>query len=157
MISPVKTTSVIPISIAKQQAYTAQKPIGNSSGITDIHNVLSTKKLHFVSYQKRSQEFYEPLVRFVDNLITQQSEISKTLDNKDTQDEINKIEKTSEKIVDFAKKLCGDDKSKIWPIKNAVKKGFAQAGEGTENFSEYAQKALESVMNKIDSWHENKE
>jgi len=168
MIAPIKSNAFLLIDIGKEKINGSEKSASNSPDANYIDKTSTVKSFHFVSYQKRSQDFYEPLIRFVDNLVTQQSEISKKIADNNSQNEIDKLEKTdfetgtnvaeksAEKIVDFAKRLSGEDKSKVGQLKNAVKQGFIQAEKNIGRLPEAAQKTLENVLNKIDAWYNNK-
>ena len=65
---------------------------------------------------------------------------------------------TAERIYNFARTLAGDDDSKLETLRDAVKKGFAQAGQAFSK--KYGQKGLPSicqdtynkVMDKFDDW-----
>ena len=63
------------------------------------------------------------------------------------------VNQTSDRIVDFAKALCGGDPDKIEEMREAFEKGFKQAQEtwGGE-LPEISQKTYEAVMEKFDSW-----
>ncbi|MGE5472780.1 MAG: hypothetical protein ACM3UU_01015 [Ignavibacteriales bacterium] len=152
MISPVKNNISVPIDMGKAKEASLEQQSGNIPDTNNINTYSTGKPLRFVSYSTHSKEFFEPLVRFVDKLVTQESEIYKNISEKDTQDENNYIEKSSDKIVDYAKKLSGENKSAAGQIKNAVKQGFKQAQENLGGLPE-AQKILDSVIEKIDSWY----
>ena len=63
------------------------------------------------------------------------------------------VTQTSDRIVDFAKALCGGDPDKIEEMRAAFEKGFKQAQEtwGGE-LPEISQKTYEAVMEKFDAW-----
>ena len=63
------------------------------------------------------------------------------------------VTQTSDRIVDFAKALCGGDPDKIEEMKDAFKKGFKQAEEtwGGE-LPEISQKTYDAVLEKFDAW-----
>ena len=63
------------------------------------------------------------------------------------------VEKTSDRIVDFAKALTGGDPAKIEEMKEAFKKGFKLAEEkwGGE-LPEISQKTYDAVLEKFDAW-----
>ncbi|MEO1815196.1 MAG: hypothetical protein ABGU93_06360 [Acetobacterium sp.] len=63
------------------------------------------------------------------------------------------VNKTSERIVDFAKALSGGDKSKIETLRNAFKDGFESAKEafGGE-LPEISQQTYDKVMQGFDDW-----
>lgn len=63
------------------------------------------------------------------------------------------VNKTSERIVDFAKALSGGDKSKIETLRKAFKEGFESAKEafGGE-LPEISQQTYDKVMQGFDDW-----
>ena len=63
------------------------------------------------------------------------------------------VTQTSDRIVDFAKALCGGDPDKIEEMREAFEKGFKQAQEtwGGE-LPEISQKTYDAVMEKFDTW-----
>lgn len=63
------------------------------------------------------------------------------------------VEQTSDRIVDFAKALCGGDPDKIEEMKEAFEKGFKQAQEtwGGE-LPEISQRTYDAVFVKFDAW-----
>lgn len=63
------------------------------------------------------------------------------------------VNKTSERIVDFAKALSGGDKSKLETLRNAFKEGFESAKEafGGE-LPDISQKTYDKVMQGFDDW-----
>lgn len=63
-------------------------------------------------------------------------------------------ESVSTRIVDFAKAISGDDKSKFNLIKDSIEEGFEQAKEilGGE-LPEISQETHDLVMEKLDAWY----
>lgn len=63
------------------------------------------------------------------------------------------VNKTSERIIDFAKALSGGDKSKLETLRNAFKEGFESAKEafGGE-LPEISQQTYDKVMQGFDDW-----
>ena len=63
------------------------------------------------------------------------------------------VNQTSDRIVDFAKALCGGDPDKIEEMKEAFEKGFKQAQKtwGGE-LPEISQKTYDAVLEKFDAW-----
>lgn len=63
------------------------------------------------------------------------------------------VEKTSDRIVDFAKALAGNDPDKMDEMKNAFIKGFKQATKtwGKE-LPDISQRTYNAVMEKFDKW-----
>jgi len=68
------------------------------------------------------------------------------------------VEKTSQRIVDFAKALTGGDASKAEEMREAFIKGFKEATKtwGKE-LPEISQKTYDAVMDKFDEWVGKKE
>ena len=68
------------------------------------------------------------------------------------------MKQTSDRIVDFAKALCGGEPDKIEEMREAFEKGFKQAEKtwGGE-LPEISKKTYEAVMEIFDAWaNENK-
>ena len=63
------------------------------------------------------------------------------------------VKQTSDRIIDFAKALCGGDPDKIEEMREAFEKGFKQAEEtwGGE-LPDISQRTYEAVMEKFDAW-----
>ena len=63
------------------------------------------------------------------------------------------VEQTSDRMIDFAKALCGGDPDKIEEMREAFKKGFKMAEEkwGGE-LPEISQRTYEATMKKFDAW-----
>jgi hypothetical protein len=62
------------------------------------------------------------------------------------------VEKTANRIVDFAKALSGGDKSKIEALKNAVLEGFKEAEKVLGKLPEISQKTYDRVLELFDEW-----
>ena len=63
------------------------------------------------------------------------------------------VNQTSDRIIDFAKALCGGDPDKIEEMKAAFEKGFKQAEETWGGkLPEISQKTYDAVMEKFDAW-----
>ncbi len=63
------------------------------------------------------------------------------------------VEKTSQRIFDFALKAAGSDPAKLESIKAAVMKGFSMAGKAFGgSLPDISSRTLDSVMNKLDDW-----
>ena len=63
------------------------------------------------------------------------------------------VNQTSDRIVDFAKALCGGDPDKIEEMRAAFEKGFKQAEETWGGkLPEISQKTYDAVMEKFDAW-----
>ena len=68
------------------------------------------------------------------------------------------VNQTSDRIIDFAKALCGGDPDKIEEMREAFEKGFKQAEKtwGGE-LPEISQKTYDAVMEKFDTWKNESE
>lgn len=62
------------------------------------------------------------------------------------------VEKTADRLIEFAKAISGGDPSKIETLKEAVKKGFEMAKEVLGELPEISQKTYDRVMEKFDEW-----
>ncbi len=63
------------------------------------------------------------------------------------------VTQTSDRIVDFAKALCGGDPDKIEEMRSAFEKGFKQAEKTWGGkLPEISQKTYEAVLEKFDAW-----
>lgn len=75
-----------------------------------------------------------------------------------TIDDYWSAESTAERIYNFARTLAGDDDSKLETLRNAVDKGFAQAGAafskkyGQSGLPSICQDTYKLVMDKFDDW-----
>lgn len=62
------------------------------------------------------------------------------------------VEKTADRIIEFAKAISGGDPSKLELLKDAVKKGFDMAEETLGELPEISKKTYTRVMEKFDEW-----
>ncbi|SFG62338.1 hypothetical protein SAMN04487761_13112 [Lachnospiraceae bacterium C7] len=63
------------------------------------------------------------------------------------------VEQTSDRILDFAKALSGNDSSKAEMLLDAFKKGFEQAtGTWGKELPEISQRTYDAVLEKFDKW-----
>ena len=63
------------------------------------------------------------------------------------------VTQTSDRIIDFAKALCGGDPDKIEEMRAAFEKGFKQATKTWgDELPEISQKTYKAVMEKFDAW-----
>lgn len=85
--------------------------------------------------------------------ITVDSETQATAQEAISADGYFGVDKTSERIVDFAKALSGGDKSKIDTLRNAFKEGYDQAKKafGGE-LPEISKQTYDKVMQGFDDW-----
>lgn len=66
------------------------------------------------------------------------------------------VKKTSERIVDFAKKISGGDISKLEILKDAIREGFEAAKELMGGkLPEISEQTYDSVMKSLDEWKIN--
>ncbi|SCY39946.1 hypothetical protein [Alkaliphilus peptidifermentans] len=61
-------------------------------------------------------------------------------------------EKTSDRIVAFAKAISGGDKDKLEKLKNAIIEGFKQAEDMLGYLPEVSKETYRLVMEKLDNW-----
>ncbi len=66
------------------------------------------------------------------------------------------IEKTSQRIVDFAIALSGGDKTKLDTLRKAIDKGFKEAEKVLGELPEISRETYDRIMEKLDAW-ENEE
>lgn len=65
------------------------------------------------------------------------------------------VNKTSDRIIDFAKALTGGDPDKIETMRKAFEKGFKQAtGAWGKDLPDISNKTYSAVMDKFDKWAE---
>ena len=63
------------------------------------------------------------------------------------------VEQTSDRIVDFAKALSGNDSSKAEELLSAFKKGFSQATKTWgSSLPDISQRTYDAVLEKFDTW-----
>lgn len=69
------------------------------------------------------------------------------------------VAKTSDRILDFAKAVAGDDPDKIAEMRNAVQKGFDQAaqmwGGSMDKMPQITKDTYDTVMKGFDEWEAN--
>ena len=67
------------------------------------------------------------------------------------------VEQTSDRILDFAKALAGDDPDKADEMLNAFKKGFSQATKSWgKELPDISQRTYDAVVDKFNDWKNNK-
>lgn len=63
------------------------------------------------------------------------------------------VEKTSDRIIEFAKSLVGDDPEKAEKMRDAFEKGFKAATKSWgQNLPDISQRTYDAVMSKFDDW-----
>lgn len=63
------------------------------------------------------------------------------------------VKQTSDRIVDFAKAMAGDDPEMAQKMYDAIKEGFKQAGEEWgEDLPDISQQTMKATYNKMDEW-----
>ncbi len=134
-------------------------------------NVTDTYSSSLVMESGNEQEQYSLLRQLVTNMLKEQG-IDFKVANGDQEIDISSIsqeeavelvsedgyfgvEKTSDRIVDFAIDIAGNDPSRLAAIKEGVEKGFKDALEafgGT--LPDISYETYDAVMNKLDDWAE---
>jgi gas vesicle protein len=68
------------------------------------------------------------------------------------------VEQTSNRLLEFAKAISGDDKTKFDQLKSAIEEGFSEAKKawGGE-LPDICQKTIDSTLEKLDKWANSKE
>ncbi|WP_373483584.1 hypothetical protein [Acetobacterium sp.] len=102
---------------------------------------------------KKVNQVLKDLAAGKDVEITVDSETQAAAQEAISEDGYFGVNKTSERIVDFAKALSGGDKSKLEALRNAFKEGFESAKEafGGE-LPEISQQTYDKVMQGFDDW-----
>lgn len=63
------------------------------------------------------------------------------------------VDKTSDRIVDFAKALTGGDPSKVEEMRSAIEKGFKEATKTWgKDLPEISSKTYDAIQEKLDKW-----
>lgn len=66
------------------------------------------------------------------------------------------VEKTSDRIVQFAIAAAGNDPQKLETIRAAIEKGFAMASDALGGvLPEICRKTHDAIMDKLDAWAES--
>ncbi len=104
---------------------------------------------------KKVSQVLKDLAEGKDVQITVDSETQAAAQEAISEDGYFGVNKTSERIIDFAKALSGGDKSKIETLRNAFKEGFESAKEafGGE-LPEISQQTYDKIMQGFDDWSE---
>jgi hypothetical protein len=119
-------------------------------------NLESFKKMVEVMIEKQGKEVSQVLQDLADGKvvdITVDSETEETAKAAISEDGYFGVNKTSDRIVDFAKALCGGDKSKIELLRSAFIEGFesVKADYGGE-LPDISQQTYDKVMQGFDDW-----
>jgi hypothetical protein len=67
------------------------------------------------------------------------------------------VKKTSQRIVDFAKALAGNDKSKISELRSAIQKGFGEVEKTLGDLPDISKQTYDTVMSELDKWENSSE
>lgn len=66
------------------------------------------------------------------------------------------VEAVSDRIVDFAVAVAGDDKSKLEELKAAIDQGFKEAGKTFgQDLPDVCHRTYEAIMEKLDRWSQD--
>lgn len=157
MVNPIRSYTVIPINNNRSNKIFDEKLSEKPENTTDV-----------ISLRKRCEEFFEPLKNFVDKLISQQnallkkgSETSSLRLGKEELAKANELisedgyfgeNKSSQRILDFAKAVSEGDKTKISAIKKGIDKGFQEAQRVLGNLPEVSKKTYDNVMKGLNEW-----
>jgi hypothetical protein len=119
-------------------------------------NTASFKKMVEAMIEKQGKKVNQVLKDLAEGKevdITVDSETQAAAQEAISEDGYFGVNKTSERIIDFAKALSGGDKSKLETLKNAFKEGFESAKEafGGE-LPEISQQTYDKVMQGFDDW-----
>ena len=136
--------------------YTADRKMINEIKQDFTRNTASFKKMVEAMIEKQGKTVNQVLKDLANG-----KELNLTVDSETQSSALDAISengyfgvnKTSERLIDFAKALSGGDKSKIETLRNAFKEGFDAAKEafGGE-LPEISQKTYDAVMIGFDDW-----
>lgn len=147
--------------VKEQPAVVYNKSVKKNVGqIYDKNTILKLKA--------ETDKAYDSLRRIVEELLTRQGKTFKLFDSDsivkvdekarlEAQDLISAdgelgVEKTSQRIVDFAIAISGGDKSKLEEIKTAIDKGFKEAERVLGELPEISRQTYDAIMEKLDAW-----
>lgn len=153
-----KSDVVLEISNNKEKKVTYEKNINHSSSINQVHQLHS-----------KANQANQALRDLVERLVVRQGgSIRKILDGRenlkldneaiaDAQQLISKdgdlgVKKVSDRILNFAKALAGEDKSKIPELRNAIIQGFKEAERIMGQLPDISKRTYDEVMNKLEEW-----
>ncbi len=137
-------------------AYTADRKAINEIKQDFTRNTESFKKMVEAMIQKQGKtvnQVLKDLANGKEVKLTVDSETQATAQQAISEDGYFGVNKTSERLIDFAKALSGGDKSKIETLRNAFKEGFEAAKEALGGeLPEISQQTYEKVMIGFDDW-----
>jgi len=141
--------------------------IGSNSQASVVYSKADAKKADLVDIEALQQQVdnaTENLRNIVQKLILQQGQktTSATSMYNDAVEQANLaiseegdygVEAVSDRIVDFAIAVAGDDKTKLEELKAAIDKGFSEAGKtiGGE-LPDICNQTYNAIMEKLDNW-----
>ncbi len=137
-------------------AYTADRKMINEIKQDFTRNTQSFKKMVEAMIEKQGKTVNQVLKDLADG-----KELNLTVDSETRSSALDAISengyfgvnKTSERLIDFAKALSGGDKSKIETLRSAFKEGFDAAKEALGGeLPEISQKTYDAVMIGFDDW-----
>ncbi len=185
MLNPVKNNPVVLIDegrskkLLKEKSFTPTEepgievsigqPLLNTATYSKPHVPISSKDEF--SFNKRLEDFFEPLRIFVDKLISIQDNLLKNVPVKYPQainqeqsteaEELTSgngdlgIDKTAGRIVEFAKAISGGDKTKVINLKEAIDQSFKEAEEILGELPEISVKTHDEVFKRLDEWEKS--
>jgi hypothetical protein len=167
-ISSIKSSYVGKANNKNAVENTQQKDIKNSDSIKENKKYDSVEINKLISdNEKRINEFKETIRRMI---VKQGEKSNLTLFGKKLNVSIEDSQKAAKsiadggeysidavatRIIDMAKALSGGDKSKIGLLRDAVKKGFEEAGlefNDGEGLPDICNKTYDEIMNRFDEW-----
>jgi phosphoenolpyruvate-protein kinase (PTS system EI component) len=163
-IAPVKESQAAVLELGKssESSPTYSKPKAKNIDAAEINRLW-----------KESQDTYKSLRELVESLISKQGKkLDDLLNGKEVLliDEETKaaaamaisengefgVKAVSERIVDFAKALSGDDKAKFDELKDAIIQGFKEAEKAFGGkLPDISQNTYDEVMKQLDEWKQS--
>ncbi len=154
--------------IKKKDAKGQEQPavVYNKSEKKNIRHIYDKNTI--LKLKAEADKSYDGLRRLVEELLTRQGKTFKFLEP-DTIIEIDDkarleaealigpdgelgVEKTSQRIVDFAIAASGGDKSKLETLRNAIDRGFKEAEKILGKLPEISRQTYDAIMEKLDAW-----
>lgn len=139
-----------------------------SKSATYIMPVCAAAQARLEALKKQYEENLEPLKLYVDKLVNRQLELLERknddaampletedmaiLNNLISDDGEFGINKTADRIFEFAKTITGEDISKIQQIKEAINKEFSTARNVMGEMPQISEKTYDEVMKRLDKW-----